>query len=111
MTEQTPTDPITAVSPPPEAFMDKLVAFLSNGTVRRLAVFLLGLLVPILNKKFGWEFDPAVIIADVVLALGYVVSSNGKEAVQMNSDAKVAIAEALGPKAAPVAIQGPSVPA
>jgi hypothetical protein len=69
--------------------------FISSGTGRRLLVLLLGLLLPLLNKKLGLELDANALVADVVLVLGYIVQSAGKEAIMAHADAKMALADAV----------------
>jgi hypothetical protein len=80
--------------------MKALLAFLASGTGRRLLVFAASFLTVTLNKRLGLELDANALIADVTLALGYVVQSAAKEASDAHADAKVEAAT-IGAGAAP----------
>lgn len=79
-----------------------LMAFLTSGTGRRLVVFVASFLTVTLNKRLGLDLDPNALIADVTLALGYVVQSSVKEASDNHADAKVEAAKVVTANAPPV---------
>lgn len=76
--------------------MAAIFAFLTSGTGRRLLAFLLGLALPILNKKLNLELDATAIVADVALVLGYIAQSAFKQAADTSADAKVESAALAG---------------
>lgn len=88
-----------------------LLAFLTSGSGRRLAVFVAGFLVVTLNKRFGLDLDTNALIADVTLALGYVVQSAAKEASDNHAEAKVDAAVAANPLSAFAPDNRPTPPA
>ncbi len=59
-----------------------LLKLLDNAdTERRIAAFLVGLALPVINSKFGLNIPSDQVIAAMALALGYVVQSAIKAAV------------------------------
>jgi len=79
-------EPITQPNPAPSSF-DKTLAVLTNPTVRRLLVFLLGFLTVALNKKLGLELNPESMVTDALLVLGYIGQSAFTDASKARSDA------------------------
>lgn len=77
--------------------MQKVIEVLASPTVRRLAVFLIGLGVTALHKRFGLEMDAAEIYGTVLMVLGYVGQSAFTDASKTRSDAML---EASKPAAA-----------
>lgn len=79
--------------------MDKLLAIVTNPSVKRLFVFLLSLGTVALNKKFGLNLDAAEILGVVITALGFIGQSAAKEASLARSDALAAVAKSQSPSA------------
>lgn len=77
--------------------MDKVLAIITNPSVRRLLVFVLSFGTVALNKKFGLNLDAAEIIGVVVTALGYIGQSAVKEASVARSDALADVAKSASP--------------
>lgn len=79
-----------------------MLEFLKSPTFRRIVYGLLGVALPILNKKFGWELTDVQVGEALFVVLGLITSSTVNQMHERGSEAAVAVAEA---KAAP-----PSVP-
>lgn len=73
--------------------MDTIIAVLASGTLRRLLITGVGLLIPILNKKFGWNISDAGVASEVPLVLGYIWQSlnNEKHAREVAAQAAAAV--------------------
>jgi hypothetical protein len=84
--------------------MQKALEFLSAPSVRRMAVFLIGLGVVALNKKLGLELDANEIWDVVLLSIAMFTQSAVREGMVAHADAKVALAEAAGKAAAPAPV-------
>lgn len=69
--------------------MKKLIEIITNPTVRRLIVFLLGFLTVALNKKLGLDLNPEALVTDALLVLGYVGQSAFVDASKARSEALV----------------------
>lgn len=74
--------------------MKPVVEFLVSGTGRRLLVFLIGFLTVTLNKKLGLDLNAESLVADIVMALGYITQSAVKEASDNHAAPKMLVAEA-----------------
>ena len=70
--------------------MDQIAAFLSNPTVRRLAVTGLTAAIVAGNKKFNLGLDTMDIGGLVTLALGYLLQSAATDRARIMSDAQAA---------------------
>lgn len=74
--------------------MQKAIEILTNPTVRRLVVFLLGFLTVLLHKKLGLDLDPNDLVAMAVTVIGYIGQSAYTDASKARSDALLGAAEA-----------------
>lgn len=83
--------------------MQKILSFLGNPSVRRMAVFLIGLAVVALNKRVGLNLDANEVFDVVLMSIAMFTQSAVREGVVAMADAKTAVAEAIRP-AAPVAV-------
>lgn len=86
------SDPVPAAPPVPAGptAVSKAVEVLTNPTVRRLLVFVIGMGTTLLHKKLGLELDANDILATVLLVLGYVGQSAYNDASKARSDALMA---------------------
>ena len=92
--------------------MQKFIAVLTNPSVRRIVVFLLGFLTIALNKKLGLDLDPNAMLTDALLVLGYVGQAAYTDASKSRSDAMLAAAEAHADAAKPaIPPPAPTAPA
>lgn len=66
-----------------------ILAVLSSATFRRIAVTGLGLAIPYLNKKFGWNIDSTEVLGIFGVVVAYLAQSVSNE-----MHARVAGAEA-----------------
>jgi hypothetical protein len=82
--------------------MQKVLEFLANPSVRRMAVFLIGLGVVALNKRLGLNLDANEIWDIVLLSIAMFTQSAVREGMVANADAKKALADAAKSAAAPV---------
>lgn len=76
--------------------METVTAFLSNPTVRRLAVTGASAAVVALNHRFGLGLGTEDIAGLVALALGYLVQSAATDRARIISEANAAAAVAAG---------------
>jgi hypothetical protein len=91
---------VTPAAPDP-SFLESPVFSL----VKRLVVFLVGLLVVALNKKWGLNLDSTEVASVAIMVLGYVFQSAWK---QVASDkAKAAAANVTTTDAAVAVLKGP----
>lgn len=70
-----------------------LVEFLTSATFRRVGVTLIGIAVPYLNKKFGWNIDDTQVLGVLGLIAGYLVQSvtNEMQARRVGATAAAAV--------------------
>lgn len=83
--------------------MELLLAFLKSGTFRRIVVFVVGLAVVALNRRFGLDLQTEEIAGVVVLAITYLLQSASKEKVLGKAEADGKAAAAAVPAPASVA--------
>lgn len=76
--------------------MDQITAFLSNPTVRRLAVAGITAALVASNKKLGLGLDSVDIGGLVTLALGYLLQSAATDRARILAEAKAAGDAAAG---------------
>jgi hypothetical protein len=79
--------------------MQKVLELLKNPTIRRLLVFLVGLAVTALHRRFGIELNAEEIVGTVVLVLGYIGQSAFTDASKTRSDALVEASRSPSPPA------------
>lgn len=72
--------------------MNKVLAIITNPSVRRLLVFLLSIGTVLLHRKWGLELNAEEIVGVIVMALGYMGQSAVKEASMAKTDALAAVA-------------------
>ena len=85
--------------------MQKILSFLGNPSVRRMAVFLVGLGVVALNKRLGLQLDANELFDVALMSIAMFTQSAVREGVVAMADAKTAVAEAI--RAAPPAPASP----
>ena len=71
-----------------------MLEFLKSPTFRRIIYGLLGVLLPIVNKKFGWELSDAQVGEALLSVVALIVSSTVNQMHERGTDAAVAVAEA-----------------
>jgi hypothetical protein len=76
--------------------MEAVTAFLSNPTVRRLAVSGATALVIALNKRLGLNLDVSEVGGLVALVLGYLAQSAAVDRARIISEANAAATAAAG---------------
>ncbi len=54
--------------------------FLASGTGRRAAAFVIGFLLPVINKQFNWNLSEGQVLADIGFAAAYIAQSAAREA-------------------------------
>lgn len=74
--------------------MQKFLAVLTNPSVRRLLVFLVGFGTVALNKKLGLDLDANALVTDALMVLGYIGQSAYTDASKARSDALVEASKA-----------------
>lgn len=77
--------------------MSKALEILKSPTVRRLLVFLIGLAVTALHRKFGIELNAEEIVGTVMLVIGYIAQSAFTDASKTRSEALLEAAKPTGP--------------
>ena len=86
--------------------MQKILSFLGNPSVRRMAVFLIGLAVVALNKRVGLNLDANEVFDVVLMSIAMFTQSAVREGLVALADSKVAAVSAAVapvPPAAPTA--------
>lgn len=81
--------------------MQKILEILKQPTIRRLLVFLVGLAVTALHRRFGIELNAEEIVGTVVLVLGYIGQSAYTDASKTRSDALIEASKPVPPSPAP----------
>lgn len=67
-----------------------MLEFIQSGSFRRILAGAAASLALLLHKKLGVEVEPEALVSIAVLALGYIVSGNVKEAAVANGAAAAA---------------------
>ena len=71
-----------------------MIEFLSSPTFRRIIYGLLGVLLPIVNKRLGWELSDAQVGEALLALVALIASSTFNQAHARGTEAAVAVAEA-----------------
>ncbi len=71
-----PPAPVVAAEPP----SSPVGAFLSSPTFRRILYALVGVLLPIVNQRFGWNIPTEQVIGAMTVLLGLITSSTINQA-------------------------------
>ncbi len=74
-----------------------MLDFLASPTFRRIIYGLCGVLLPILNKKFGWELSDAQVGEAILGLVALIASSTANQMHARAVDAAVAVTQAATP--------------
>lgn len=74
--------------PEPTAEPNVVQKLLADPTFRRAFATILGPVIAIANKKWGWELSDETVLGLLGVFATYVFSSNGKEALIAHADAR-----------------------
>ncbi len=96
-------DPVPATAPivaapvvPGEPSSSPWGAFLSSPTFRRILYALVGVLLPIVNARFGWNIPTEQVIGAMTVLLGLITSSTINQAHARSVEAGAAAGAAAG---------------
>lgn len=82
-----PTPPVAAEPP-----SSPVGAFLSSPTFRRILYALVGVALPLINAKMGWNISDAQVIGAMTVVLGLITSSTINQAHARSVEAGAAAA-------------------